>query len=237
MDEIFSDISLACSDLDEKKIMTYLINDLSKIETDILNLSNRCKLVKLMDFGKSKQPLVDRLTLKETPLIVKNESNDEICDELLFILGILDRYTAVFFGPDFYVSLCRALETFYMTLSSYLKCQKELFRVKSIDSLSIKSENLVINTTKDLTSKVHEIMAHLGSNEMKENTENLKSTKRKTSFNPFQELRLIPNLVYAVENFEKEVTTLSKMASNDLTVDFKSNVARDFKIDFKKIES
>ncbi|KAF0989068.1 hypothetical protein HZS_6076 [Henneguya salminicola] len=61
-----------------------------------------------------------------------------------------------------------------------------------------------------LTPAVHSIIARFGASNTKENIEDLKPTKRDIS--TFGELRIVPNLVYALEYFEKESLSAGKLS-------------------------
>lgn len=177
----------------------------------------------------SKNSLFDILSLNPVDI-------ELLSTEFSALLNVLHSVVSTSLSASLYLGICRTCLCFFNALTSLIGCQKDLLIINRLCSVSPAFVALINKTTIGLVPLMHCLISKFGIPENDENIPQLKPQKRKkTRFSTFAEMRLVPNLVYTMENFEKEAVSTGKLAGLDLTIGSKSNTARDFRIDLSKI--
>eukprot|EP00455_Lapot_gusevi_P015226 TRINITY_DN1768_c0_g2_i1.p1 TRINITY_DN1768_c0_g2~~TRINITY_DN1768_c0_g2_i1.p1 ORF type:complete len:275 (-),score=77.31 TRINITY_DN1768_c0_g2_i1:165-989(-) len=148
--------------------------------------------------------------------------SQELFGRLANLLNILDQVTgSQITGPPSEL-LLRMLATCYKTL---VNTTKMLLASKKYPSK--KYLRLVEFSCKNLTRHVYALILHLQSNQA--------GDAEATKFKIVRERRLIPNLIFQLEQHEHMMIKLSKITKVDLSRWMKRSTARDFRINLEEL--
>ncbi|XP_045122820.1 Fanconi anemia group I protein-like isoform X2 [Portunus trituberculatus] len=119
----------------------------------------------------------------------------------------------------------------YNALSSYVKYYLDLYRLYSHTQLSGKFEKLVKMSGDLVSGPVYPMITYID-NIQRQVSDMGKGTKKGTvlTARAIKESKLIPSLIFAVEQYEKHLITLSRKSKINLMHEMKLNTNRDFRI-------
>lgn len=118
-------------------------------------------------------------------------------------------------------------EKIYNTLSLFVRYYLDLFRIKTFPQISEKFERLVLMSGELLSDPLYRCLDYI---------EDARSTEGVNYKTALKESKLIPALVFSIENYEKFLIQLSKKSKVDLMRGMKLSTLRDFRIEKSKLD-
>ncbi|XP_066938275.1 Fanconi anemia group I protein isoform X1 [Macrobrachium rosenbergii] len=114
----------------------------------------------------------------------------------------------------------------YNGLSLYVKYYLELYKSKSYPQISDKFERLVLTSGKMLSSPIYSTITYI------EGAQKQAGKKKEVTLisRTMKESKLIPSLIYAIEQYEKNLITLSRKSKVNLMEGMELSTSRDFRI-------
>ncbi|XP_063609803.1 Fanconi anemia group I protein-like [Penaeus indicus] len=115
---------------------------------------------------------------------------------------------------------------FYNVLSLYVKYYLDLYRIKSYPQISDKFEKVVHMSGQLVTAPVYPTITYIegAQRQMGKNKEGTLKARA------IKEYKLIPSLIFSIEQYEKHLITLSRKSKVNLMQAMKLSTSRDFRI-------
>ena len=115
----------------------------------------------------------------------------------------------------------------YNMLSLYTKYYLDLYKVKSNSQISDKFERLVHTSGEMLSAPIYSLITYIeGTHKQQTGKKNEGALMTRT----MKESKLIPSLIYAIEQYEKHLIDLSRKSKVNLMEGMKLSTSRDFRI-------
>ncbi|XP_068220646.1 Fanconi anemia group I protein [Palaemon carinicauda] len=114
----------------------------------------------------------------------------------------------------------------YNGLSLYVKYYLELYKSKSYPQISDKFERLVHTSGEMLSTPIYSTITYIEGAQKQAGKKNEGTLMSRT----IKESKLIPSLIFAIEQYEKHLITLSRKSKVNLMEGMKLSTSRDFKI-------
>ncbi|KAK4296808.1 hypothetical protein Pmani_030728 [Petrolisthes manimaculis] len=120
----------------------------------------------------------------------------------------------------------RVVTKLYNILSLYVKYYLDLFKLKNNTQISDKLEKVVHNSAMMISKPVYPMITYI------ESTQRQIGKKKQSTLTAraIKESKLIPSLIYSIEQYEKHLITLSRKSKVNLMQAMKLSTARDFRI-------
>lgn len=120
----------------------------------------------------------------------------------------------------------------YNSLSMYVKFYLDLYRIKSYAQISDKFEKLVQMSGEMLSVQVYPIITYIEGAQRGQGKKALNTLTQRA----IKESKLIPALVFAIEQYENKLIALSKKSKVNLMQGMKLSTSRDFRITHASIQ-
>jgi Fanconi anemia group I protein len=145
-------------------------------------------------------------------------------------------------------TLMRVVCRLYLVLTLLVKWSLSLY-VRKIGHMSGRFEKLVKLSGTNLTQSVYPMITYVQMSQSEQRRTDVdKGKKKKKNKNKslvlssdktriLKETRSIPNLIYAIEQYEKYLIQLSKKSKVDLMAHFKMSTSRDFRINAASLQA
>ncbi|XP_045594082.2 Fanconi anemia group I protein [Procambarus clarkii] len=120
----------------------------------------------------------------------------------------------------------RIVTKLYNVLSHYVKYYLDLYRLKNYTQISDKFEKVVYMSGDMISGPVYPMITYIEGVQRQAGTKNQGTLTARA----IKESKLIPSLIFAIEQYEKHLITLSRKSKVNLMQAMKMSTARDFRI-------
>ncbi|KAI8148643.1 FANCI solenoid 4-domain-containing protein [Fennellomyces sp. T-0311] len=161
-----------------------------------------------------------------------DEFDSVICQRTLSYLSILAEFTKAVLLDAQAESLIKTLTRAYKTLTTLVKYKYQRHKEISQDFVSV----IMIAGTR-VTDKMYRFLTIYGQHQSDSVQKKTGVASKKEKAKIVRELKLIPGLIFVVEQFERHLIQLSRKSKVDLMQYMKRSTSRDFKIDMQLIQA
>ncbi|XP_060518299.1 Fanconi anemia group I protein isoform X2 [Cylas formicarius] len=208
-------------------IILSLCGNLKAILDDLDNIIARLK----SDYSIIIFPGEENIEKKKDDLRVKEKA---VSCQLCFVNKILINLTAIAIpAGNLSDAIFKSLMQFYSSLTSLTKYFLTKSSKTNLAFQTARFENLVKLAGKNLAPLVYNLILHIDESQPKENETQAKKKTVDSSVmksKVLRETRIIPKVIYEIEQFSKTVIQLSKKTKCDLSKYVGSGTVRDFRI-------
>ncbi|KAI7907431.1 FANCI solenoid 4-domain-containing protein [Cokeromyces recurvatus] len=165
------------------------------------------------------------------------EFEKDLCQRLISIMNILSELVKSILTDFHAESLFKTLAKAYKTLHTLVK-----YKLNFVQDVSPDFINVISKCGTEITEKMYKFLTIYGQSQSQDLTERRSKKdkrkevdiKRKAKIQ--RESKMIPNLIFAVEQFERHLIQLSRKSRVDFMQYMKRSTSRDFRIQLDRIQ-